>query len=206
VLGDLHRRCADSAGSADDQNLVTLFDSSLVAQELQRVGPAEREGCGLFKRQVGGLHGDQPVFRHRPVFRVRAIARAGEGEHLFARFEARHRFADGFDDAGQLRSKDRLPRSEDPEDKSAHKPEPAGQVEASCPPIACRHGGRVNPDQNFVVLGCRLWHLWRPLQRERDNASSRSDAKADACHSTDTAQEGKKKSRAKPLKLNKRKA
>jgi hypothetical protein len=64
----------------------------------------------------------------------------------------------GFDDTGQLRSKNRLPRFEDAENETAHEPEPA-QDEASRPPIAGRHRGGVNPDQNFVVLGCGLWHF-----------------------------------------------
>lgn len=86
-------------------------------------------------------------------------AGAGEGKDLVARLEAGHRRADSLDFSGQLRSKDRLSRTEDAEDETAEEPEPGWHFEASRPPIPGRDRRSVNPDQHLMDLGRWLRRL-----------------------------------------------
>ena len=156
--GELHQRRAHCSGSAVDKD---LFPARKLcsSEKIERRGSSEGKRGRFVVAEIGRLLHDRAVLPHAPVFRVTTQAGPRKREDLVAGLELLYVLPHRLDLPGELRSQDGLPRFRDPEKQAPHQTEARRHLETSRPPIARRYRGRVDPYQDFVVLGCRLFHL-----------------------------------------------
>src|SRR5438552_511390 len=104
---NLHRKRADTARSAVDQNFLPFLKFSVAAQALQRRNRRNRHRARFFESDVPRLEHNRPVVTNADVFRKRAGFRA---KHFVTWFERGYVFADRFNSASEVSTRSRESR------------------------------------------------------------------------------------------------
>jgi hypothetical protein len=144
--GQLHGECADTTHGAVDQDPLSGLELPRVAQSAQRGQSRRRQRRGLLEREALGLQRQLGLGRAG----VLGTTAVGDTEHLVARAELGHVFADRFHLPGDVEAGNPTFRFEQARSQ-AHEQRCAADAEA----VADVQGGSANAHQHFVVLEAR---------------------------------------------------
>src|SRR5262249_22749203 len=100
-----------------------------------------------------------PFLRQTFVLGIRTQIPTGPGKHLVSLPKSDDLFADGFNLSGELLPEYFLPRSPEPKTYSHKELQPERKFETSQLTVRCGDGRRMDPYQDFIVLGSGLLYL-----------------------------------------------